>query len=385
MKSKTLEIALPILVSLIVVHILVMYSIRPYGYNFSAMIRLTETEEAGEKVERYFQKGMVIFTHGGGYDGQNYYYVAMDSLSDMNYKNAYRQQRMLYPLFARILALDKKSLLPYTLYAANMLALSLGMYFFILLLRQYSASPWWSLFYGLSPSTIMTIQYDLPSPVSISLIIAAICFYTNKKIILTTIFMSLAFLAREDSIMVLMPLLIWDYQNSRRFKRIALLSACLMPFFLWQIFVTAKLGNTPVATSAETISFIPFSGIVGYLKTIELDNFKHIGRQLSAIIVFLYFIGISAIIAKKLMRKQHLFYYAVAAYCLLSVFTVPSQWDNYNGLLRMFYGLFPFLILSYCLEKDKLIKGGVYFMGILSFLTVVRILFISPVYPFRIW
>ena len=35
----------------------------------------------------------------------------------------------------------------------------------------------------------------------------------------------------------------------------------------------------------------------------------------------------------------------------LVLFTVASQWDNYNGLLRMFYGLFPFLVLAYCVEK----------------------------------
>ncbi|MEK7842079.1 MAG: hypothetical protein AAB197_05335, partial [Deltaproteobacteria bacterium] len=60
-------------------------------------------------------------------------------------------------------------------------------------------------------------------------------------------------------------------------------------------------------------------------------------------------------------------------------------WDNYNGLLRMFYGLFPFLIFSFCLEGDRLFKGAVYFTAVLSFLTVIRILFISPVYPFSIW
>jgi len=225
----------------------------------------------------------------------------------------------------------------------------------------------------------------LPSPMSIGLIIAAIYFYINRNLFLTVVFMALSFLAREDSIVVLLPLLIWDYQCNRQVKRIVLLMSCLIPFFLWQLFVTAKLENAPMATSAEAISLIPFSGILGYLKTIEFGNVKQVGRQFSTLLVFSYFAALSIIIIKRLAEARHLFYYMVAAYCLLAVFTVPSQWDNYNGLLRMFYGLFPFLIFSYCIEKDRLIKGSVYFAGVLSFLTVIRIIFISPVYPFSIW
>ncbi|MBI3754580.1 MAG: hypothetical protein HY265_00240, partial [Deltaproteobacteria bacterium] len=301
------------------------------------------------------------------------------------FKNAYRQQRILYPLMASLLAFGKENLLPYTLYVVNLLALAVGMYVVILILKQYSLHPLWSLFYGLSPSSIMTIQYDLPSPMSIGLIIAAIYFYINRNLLLTVVFMALSFLTREDSIVVFVPLLIWDYQCNRQVKRIVLLMSCLIPFFLWQLFVTAKLENAPMATSAEAISLIPFSGILGYLKTIEFGDVKQIGRQFSTLLVFSYFVALSIIIIKKLAEARHLFYYMIAAYCLLAVFTVPSQWDNYNGLLRMFYGLFPFLLFSYGFKKDRLIKGSVYFAGVLSFLTVIRILFISPVYPFTIW
>ncbi|MBI5048542.1 MAG: hypothetical protein HZB54_06320 [Deltaproteobacteria bacterium] len=348
------------------------------------MIRISQNEKEGVAKE-YFQKGMVIFDEGG-YDGQFYYYVAMDPFLEKGYfKNAYRQQRILYPLMARLFAFGKGNLLPYTLYIVNLTALAAGMYFFILILRRYSLHPAWSLFYGLSPPSIMTIQYDLPSPVSICLIIAAVYFYIRRNIFLATVFISFSFLVREDSIVVLLPLLVWDYQCNRRFKRIILLSSCLIPFFLWQLFVAVKLGDAPMATSAEVVSFIPFSGIIGYIKTIEFGDFKQIGRQFSTLVIFSYFAVLSVIIVKKLLNLRHLFYYVVAAYCLLTVFTVPSQWDNYNGLLRMFYGLFPFLVLSYCVEKDILIRKAVCFIGVLSFLTVIRILFISPIYPFRIW
>ncbi len=378
------DFLLPIIITLLAVHALVMYSIKPYKYNMSSMIRISQNEKEGVAKE-YFQKGMVIFD-GGGYDGQFYYYVAMDPFLEKGYfKNAYRQQRILYPLLARCLAFGNEGLIPYTLYIINLLSVAVGMFFLILILRQYSLHPMWSLFYGLSPSSIMTIQYDLPSPLSIALIIAAVYFYANKRIFFTAIFMALSFLTREDSIVILIPLLLWDYQYNRQIKRIILLLGCLIPFFFWQLFVTSTLGDTAVATSAEAISLIPFSGIAGYIRTLRFSDMMQIGRQFSTLITFAYFIGVSVILVKKMLSRRHLYYYVVAAYCLLAVFTVPSQWDNYNGLLRMFYGLFPFLVLSFCLERDRKIRGAVYFTGFLSFLTVIRILFVSPVYPFSIW
>ncbi len=382
---------LPIIITLLTIHLLVLYSISPYGYNFSSMFRISKVEKEGV-VPEYFQKGMVIFDDKGGYDGQFYYYVAMDHFLEKGYfKNAYRQQRILYPLLAHLFAFGKENLLQYTFYIVNLIALFVGMFFMILLLKQYSLPPMWSLFYGLAPSSIMTIQYNLPSPVSIALIIIAIYFYINKNIILTTVFMSLSFLTREDSIVVLLPLLFWDYQCNKKISRIFLLVSCLIPFFLWQLFIVIKLGNMPVATSKEVISFIPFSGIMGYIKTIEFENIKQFGKQISLLIVFLYLITIAVIVIKRLLSTRHLFYYVIVTYFLLLAVSVPSQVEGYNdkfeysGVLRIFYGIFPFLVLSYCIEKDRLIKYSTYFIGILSFFTIVRILFVSPVYPFSIW
>ncbi|OGQ57524.1 MAG: hypothetical protein A3G39_02320 [Deltaproteobacteria bacterium RIFCSPLOWO2_12_FULL_43_16] len=386
MMTERLNIAAPILIALLTIHLLVMYSIRPYGYNLSAMMRLTETEENGQDIKRYFQKGMVIFSEGG-YDGQNYYYVAMDSIFKMDYKNAYRQQRMLYPLLSKLLTFGDNSLLPYTMYLVNLASLALGMYFFILILRYYSLNPMWSLFYGLSPPSIMTIQYDLPSPLSIFLIIAAVYFYICKgRIYLTVLFFAFAFLTREDSLLVLLPLLIWDFQKNRSIGRGVVLASSLIPFVLWQFYITFKIGKLPTGVSAaSTLNPMPFYGVAAYFLTVKIEGIKQLFKIGSVALVFLYFTAVFFIMIKALIRGRNLFYYVVGAYCILVLFTVPSQWDNYNGLLRMFYGMFPFLVLSYSYAKETSLRYAVYFIAVLIFLTGVRILFVSPVYPFTIW
>ena len=58
------DFLLPIIITLLAVHALVMYSIKPYKYNMSSMIRISQNEKEGVAKE-YFQKGMVIFDGGG--------------------------------------------------------------------------------------------------------------------------------------------------------------------------------------------------------------------------------------------------------------------------------------------------------------------------------
>ncbi len=101
-----------------------------------------------------------------------------------------------------------------------------------------------------------------------------------------------------------------------------------------------------------------------------------------AVACFLLAVGV--IVLRRLRRAPHLYYVLAAAYPLLAVFTVPSQWDNYNGLLRLFYGLFPFLTLAYGVERARSVQYAVFAIAVLSMLAALRVLLVSPVYPFRI-
>lgn len=380
---------IPILITLVAVHLLVLFSIRPYGYNVSSMIRISQNETEGV-VPEYFQKGMVIFKDKGGYDGQYYYYAARDPfMQEGHFTNPYRRQRVLYPLLSNILALGSPERLAYSMYAVNLLSLGLGMFFFIGILKRYGANPYLSLFYGLSAPSMMTMLNDVPSPLSFFLIIASVYYYIDKKLILSSLFMALAFLTREDSIMVFVPLLAWDFQKERSIRRAIIICVSLLPFFLWQFFLTLKLGSMPASGSASAIRFIPFAGIMEYF----VPQIKGIGGMslkalltLSAIaVVLVFFAALSGVVIVALRSRRHFFYYVAAAYCLLVPFTVVEQWVAYNGLLRMFYGLFPFLVLAYCVEKKTSFKYLVWSSAALSILAVVRILFVSPVYPYILW
>ncbi len=377
---------LPIVVALVIVHGLVLASLRPYGGNLSAMIRIGESEEREQVVREYFQPGFVIFTGEGGYDGQAYYYVAMDPLATKGlYRNPYRYQRILYPLVARGLALGQPRLLPLTLYLANLLALAAGMAVMITLLRGQGRSPWWSLFAGLCPAAIMTIQYDLPSPLAIALLLGAVAAYGRDRVVVASGLIALAFLTREDAVMVLVPLLAWEVWAHRSRRRAAMLAASVTPFVAWQAFVTSRLGGVPAAESLAVIQPVPFAGLAGYFASLRGNAGATAWLKHAAVLaVACFLLAVGVIVLRRLRRAPHLYYVLAAAYPLLAVFTVPSQWDNYNGLLRLFYGLFPFLTLAYGVERARSVQYAVFAIAVLSMLAALRVLLVSPVYPFRI-
>jgi hypothetical protein len=377
---------LPIVVAVVVVHGLVIASLRPYGGNLSAMIRLGENAEREQVVREYFQPGFVIFLDEGGYDGQAYYYVAMDPAATRGlYRNPYRYQRILYPLLARALALGQPSRLPLTLYLTNLLALAAGAAILIALLARQGLSPWWSLFGALCPPAIMTIQYDLPSPLAIALVLGAVAAYGRDRVAVTSGLLALAFLAREDAVVAWGALLAWDGATRRSLRRAALLALAVAPFLAWQVFVTWRLGAVPAAESAAVLQPVPFAGLVGYLGSLrEVSGATAWLKQAAVLLVAGFLLATGAVVLGRLRRAPHVYYVLTAAYAALAVFTVPSQWDNYNGLLRLFYGVFPFLTLAYGVERAPAVRSAVFFIAVLSALAVVRLLFVSPVYPFRI-
>jgi hypothetical protein len=274
--------------------------------------------------------------------------------------------------------------LPLVLYLVNLLALAAGMVVLIALLRRQGLSPWWSLFAGLCPAAIMTIQYDLPSPLAIALLLGAVAAYVRDRLVAASGLVALAFLTREDAVVVLGVLLAWDVWRCRSVRRAAMLAASVAPFLAWQAFVTSRLGGVPVAESLGVLQPVPFAGLAGYIAGAHVAGATATLKHAAVIAVAVFLLAAGAVVLRRLRHAPDLYYALAGAYALLAVFTVPSQWDNYNGLLRLFYGLFPFLTLAYGVERARSVRYAVFAIAALSVLAAVRVLVVSPVYPFRI-
>ncbi|HEU0027789.1 MAG TPA: hypothetical protein VFQ25_11795 [Ktedonobacterales bacterium] len=109
---------------------------------------------------------------GIGYDGQFYYFFAIDPAHAAAYMDepAYRLSRPLYPMLARALALGQPWLVPWVMLLINWLAiggtaLALGD-----VLRRRRLSPWLTLIYVAFPGTLAALHADVTEPLAYALV-----------------------------------------------------------------------------------------------------------------------------------------------------------------------------------------------------------------------
>jgi len=106
-----------------------------------------------------------------GYDGQFAYQIARDPLNGWAKIDvpAYRYQRIVYPIVARLLALGHADLVPWTLIVVNIMALTAGVWLTEEVLRHFGVSRWYALIYGLSAGTLMSVRLNLTEPLAYAL------------------------------------------------------------------------------------------------------------------------------------------------------------------------------------------------------------------------
>jgi hypothetical protein len=217
-----------------------------------------------------------------GYDGQYDYYIALDPVHARAYMDypAYRYGRILYPMIARLLALDRPDLVPYTLILINWLALAGGTLAPAAWLRRKGISPWFALVFGLYPGQFISLQRDLNEPLAYALVALAIFLFDyggRRRVLWTGICFALAALARETTLVFALvyglgtllgrsPVSAGWRQRIRANWRAALLllGLALIPTVLYRAFLSLWLGQPGLPENNRPM-FIPLQGIFSYL------------------------------------------------------------------------------------------------------------------------
>ena len=352
-----------------------------YDFNISCFIHFGE--ESSILVKELIPPDFVIMKDTSGYDGQAYYYIGADPFIKTGlYKIGFRYQRYLYPFLAHILAFGRKTLLPYSLLIINILAILIGTLFLSFLLKKRGISVWYSLIFALGIGNIMALQYDLTSPLCICLILGGICFYEAKKIGSTAIFFSLALLTRETAGLIILVFLMYEFFE-KRYKNSFVIILSFVPFILLQFFLYQRLGEIPLLGSSGHLS-LPFAGIIQKISSINLSGggIKHILREISVIPYFCFVMLVLAVTAIKLSRNRNIYNWNLFIQAFVSLFMCFSIWEALAAATRVTFTIFPFMILSYAKDRDKLSKYLFIGAGLLTIAAVIRILFISPVHPY---
>lgn len=205
-----------------------------------------------------------------GYDGQFYYYMARDLRQGWRHVDipAYRYQRILYPLLARVLALGNERLLPWALVGISLTSVVASVAIVEALLVECGVSRWYALSVGLFGGHLFCVVASLAEPLALCLGLAAMLLYARDRVGWSACCFALAVLTRETTL-----LLVAGYVLSmllRRSIRQGLLfgGTVVLAFVAWQLCLSVWLGSFGVGAGgagATPFHVTPFGALFSVL------------------------------------------------------------------------------------------------------------------------
>lgn len=202
-----------------------------------------------------------------GFDGQFYYYIALDPLDAWRILDAnVRYQRILYPLIVRLLSLDYLPSIPALMIVVNLVSIFVGTELLARLLRWFHVNSWYSLGYGLNIGELVCLRRDLPEPLMLAFVMAAICCLEARgNLRLAGVLFSLALFTKETAIFFVAACalaLMLKHGDSLRSATV-LVGISILPYVSYQLLLLNRFGQVAFlgVGNLQTFNWIPFYGM----------------------------------------------------------------------------------------------------------------------------
>jgi hypothetical protein len=152
---------------------------------------------------------IIVRALSDGYDGQFYYRLALAPLRPEAHAYgvtldhpAWRAQRILYPLLARLLSMGVPAMVPWAMFFINLMGLvaigALG----CRVAALYGLPPVVPLAIALWPGWLVTLTHDTTEILAGALLLGAVCAFAQRRWVAYAMLMALAALTRETAILV---------------------------------------------------------------------------------------------------------------------------------------------------------------------------------------
>lgn len=203
-----------------------------------------------------------------GYDGQFVYYIAVEpapgAVAEHLDVPAYRYQRILMPIFGRVLGLGNPSLIAWALITLGVAAHTAGTWAVGELLEELGADRRYALVYGLWAGFLLGVRLDVPEPLAYALVAGALLTRKRERLGLSWFLYALAAFAKEVTILFMLAQLAADLL-AKRWKPFMFGTLALVPFALFQVWLWAVFGQPGIASGgamATPFEWIPFMGLL---------------------------------------------------------------------------------------------------------------------------
>lgn len=291
-----------------------------------------------------------------GYDGQFAYQIALRPRDAAPYLDvpAYRYQRILYPMLARLLALGRPELIPWTLIVINVAAIGLGTWATERLLVDLGASRWYALVYGLYGSQLLALRTDLNEPLAQALVQCAMLAWARERRWLAALAFSLAALAKETALIFLAAYVLYALQH-RAWRWAGTLLAGAIPFAAYQLLLWNWLGAFGVGSGgagATSFALVPLGGWLE-IASVDLDAFLLISLIVVPMSVLPAMAGILLSVRDLARDEPHAFLFCLLLHGLMIVFLPNSTFREPAAMLRLTQGLMVSMLLYGALRRSS--------------------------------
>jgi hypothetical protein len=204
--------------------------------------------------------------NSSGYDGQFAFFIAMDpnpaNLMDKLDVPSYRYQRILYPVIARLVGLGNPDLIAWSLLVVNLLAHGVGTWAVARLLGEHAI---YAAAYALWVGLIAPIGLDLTEPLAYMLVALSWLARRNERPYLSGGLLTLAFFAKETTLVFALAFLLQDLFVLRNRESAASILAGLGAFAVFQAWLFFSFGEIGIGSGgamSTPFELFPFWGLL---------------------------------------------------------------------------------------------------------------------------
>jgi hypothetical protein len=205
-----------------------------------------------------------------GYDGQIFFYLAQDPLltgkvaSSDEQKSphigdvAYRYQRILLPVLGWLTSWGHPRVLEWTMPLINLIAVLGAGFLLARWLASRGRSPWLSLVFMTSFGVVVGVVNDLADPLAVSLFVAGVVWWLDRRVALAIAALTACLLARELYLIPVAAIVLLELVRERRRALPWLIP--LAVFAAWQLYLRLALVGPVTPEEAAKPSIVPIWG-----------------------------------------------------------------------------------------------------------------------------
>jgi len=203
-----------------------------------------------------------------GYDGQFTYYIAIDpnptTVREKLDIPAYRYQRILLSMLARLLSAGNTAAIPWMLLAINLIAHIVGTWAVMLYMEDHDLRNWYALSYGLWVGLVSAVGLQLHEPLAYGLVSVAWLARKRGSFYTSVILLGLALFAKETTIIFWLALLLVDLIGKRDWRSAAAWIVVGTLYAAWQAWLWRVFGAPGIGSGgahSTPFEWIPLMGL----------------------------------------------------------------------------------------------------------------------------